>query len=134
MAIAIPQSKKELRQFGMLLGSVIPLLFGVLLPWIWGHGFPLVPWILGAVFWGLALIVPKTFKPVAVVWIKVATVLAWLNTRLILGIIFFLMVTPMALVMRLIGRDPLSRTFERQLESYRVTSQLRTQKSMEKPF
>ncbi|NEO26304.1 MAG: sxtJ [Kamptonema sp. SIO4C4] len=134
MAIAIPQTKQELRQFGMTLGTIIPVLFGLILPWVWGHELPRLPWVLGGVFWGLALLLPQTLKPVYSGWMKVAAVLAWVNTRLILGIIFFLVVTPMALVMRLIQRDTLSRQFERHRETYRVTSSLRTHQSMEKPF
>jgi hypothetical protein len=51
---------------------------------------------------------------------KLAEVLAWVNTRIVLGIVFYGVVTPIGLVMRLLGRDSMHRQFERQGQSYRV--------------
>lgn len=45
-------------------------------------------------------------------WMKFAHALGWVNTRIILSIVYFLIFTPLALIFRLIGKDPLERRFE----------------------
>ncbi|MBP0020997.1 MAG: sxtJ [Cyanobacteria bacterium SBLK] len=130
----LKQNKKELRQFGMLLGTFFPLLFGLILPWLWGHDFSLLPWILGSVFWVLAIAFPISLQPIYRVWMKIAEILAWVNSRIILGIIFFAMVTPMGFIMRLLQRDPMARKYDRQVATYRIGSQKRSRESMEKPY
>lgn len=126
--------KKGLREFGLLTGIIIALLFGLILPLLWGHNLPLVPWILSIVLGSLALLIPKALSPIYQVWMRIAQVLAWVNSRVILGIIFFVLVTPMALIMKLLKRDPLTRKFEFRRESYRVSSQIKNKLSMEKPY
>lgn len=131
----IPQlDRKGLRNFGLLTGIIIAVLFGLLLPLLRGHGLLLVPWILGGVLGFLALITPNALAPVYRVWMRIGLILGWINSRIILGIIFFLIVTPMGFLMRLFSRDPMTREFELQLETYRVPSQIRKRESMEKPY
>jgi hypothetical protein len=47
-------------------------------------------------------------------------VLGWVNTRVILGLIFFGLITPMGLAFRLAGRDPMQRAFDPKATTYRV--------------
>ena len=61
---------------------------------------------------GIALLVvcmslPVVFKPFARIWFGFAHILGAFMSRLVLGLIFFLMVTPMGLVRRLLGKDSL---------------------------
>jgi hypothetical protein len=55
----------------------------------------------------------------------VGDVLGWVNTRLVLGLIFFGLITPMALVLRLAKRDPMRRAFDPGATTYRVRRQPR---------
>ena len=126
--------KKGLREFGLLTGGIIALLFGLILPLLWGHSLPLIPWIIAGVLGSLALLIPQSLAPIYQGWMRVAQVLAWVNSRIILGIIFFIIVTPMGLIMKIMKRDPLQRKFEFRLESYRVSSQIKNKLSMEKPY
>ncbi|MGK7881163.1 MAG: SxtJ family membrane protein [Crocosphaera sp.] len=126
--------KKGLREFGLITGVFIALLFGLLLPLLWGHDLPLIPWIIAGCLAFLSLFIPQSLVPIYQGWMKVAQVLAWVNNRLILGIIFFIIVTPMALIMKIIKRDPLTRKFEFRLETYRVSSKIKNKLSMEKPY
>jgi len=48
-------------------------------------------------------------KPVYAAWMSFASVLGWINTRIILAILFYLVLTPMGLAMRLLGVDLLER-------------------------
>ena len=50
-------------------------------------------------------------------WMKLAHVLGWVNTRIILSLVYFLIVTPLALIFKVIGKDPMCRKFDEQ-DSY----------------
>ncbi|MGK7953884.1 MAG: SxtJ family membrane protein [Crocosphaera sp.] len=126
--------KKGLGDFGLLTGAIIALSFGLIIPLLWGHDLPLTPWIISGVLVSLSLSIPQSLAPVYQGWMRIAQVLAWINNRLILGIIFFIIVTPMGLIMKIIKRDPLKRKFEFKLETYRISSQIKKKLSMEKPY
>ena len=126
--------QKGLRNFGLLTGTIAAVLFGILLPWIWQHAFPLWPWIVAAVLWFWALIAPKTLNPVYQIWMRVGLVLGWINTRIILGLIFYVLVTPMSLVMRLFGRDSMTRRFEPNYQTSRIKSHQNERERTEKPY
>ncbi len=135
MFYEIPKlNKKELRRFGLLTGTIVSGLFGLIIPLILGHKLPLIPWIITGVLYGLATFIPQSLDPIYNNWMKVAQVLAWINTRIILGLIFFLIVTPMAFIMRLVNRDIMTRKFEFHLETYRILRTIKNKNSMEKPY
>ena len=125
---------KDLRNFGLIMGVMIVLFFGLLIPWLWGATLPVWPWLIAAGFWLWALTLPASLRPVYNGWMKVAVVLAWINTRLILGIAFYLVILPISLVLRLFGKDPMARRLDQGADSYRISRQPRDPKHMEKPF
>lgn len=59
----------------------------------------------------------KLLKAFYNVWMKFAHALGWVNTKIILSIVYFLIFTPIALFFRLIGKDPMDRRFE-SVDSY----------------
>jgi predicted membrane protein len=126
--------RKGLREFGLLTGTIIAILFGLVLPLIRGHDLFVIPWIIGGVLGVLALFLPQSLAPIYQVWMRIGLVLGWINSRIILGIIFFVVVTPMSVMMRVLRCDPMTRKFEAQLATYRVPSQIKNRKSMEKPY
>jgi hypothetical protein len=65
---------------------------------------------------------------------RLGEVLGWINTRVILGAIFFLLFTPLGLYMRLRGKDPMRRTLAPEAESYRVVRQPRSSSHMRHQF
>ncbi len=112
-----PITKKQLRTFGL----VLALFFGAigLVHFLKGHT-PQNYW-----FWGVAglvllvsLAIPGLIKPIYHVALFLGHILGWINTRLILGLIYFLIFTPIGLMMRLLGKDPLHRKFDKQATSY----------------
>ncbi|MGB3616010.1 MAG: SxtJ family membrane protein [Elainellaceae cyanobacterium] len=122
-----PVTRKQLRQFGLIMGVFIALLFGIIFPWLHGGSLPWEPsysapawiWGIAGVFWSLALIAPRLLGPVYTIWMKIGAVLSWVNTRIILGLVFYGMVTPMAAIMRLLKHDPMARSLDASLASYR---------------
>jgi len=75
-------------------------------------------WPAGFVVAGLltaaaALAVPTLLLPLCRAWMGLAWALGWLNTRLLLTLVFFLMITPIGLLMRVFGHDPMDRCWRR---------------------
>lgn len=67
-------------------------------------------------------IVMLASRPIATrvyrVWTDAAKPIGWTVSSLLLAIVWFLVVTPIAVLMRATGRDPMSRRFEPELDSY----------------
>ena len=125
---------KELRDFGLIFGVILVSLFGLLLPWFFEKIFPLWPWWVFSIMGSMAVIYPLSLKYIFKVWILFGAVMGWINTRLILGIVFYLMFVPFSLVMKLLGKDPLSRKLDKQVITYRVTNNVSEKNNMENPF
>ena len=126
--------KKGLREFGLVTGAIVAVLFGLFFPWLLGAKFPLWPWILSGMLALWALLAPLSLNPVYYWWMRFGLVLGWLSSRIVLSILFYLVFTPMGVFMRLRGHDPMQRGFDAAAESYRVSSHARTKQHMEKPF
>tara|TARA_Y100001978_G_C23519367_1_gene349494 strand:- start:321 stop:713 length:393 start_codon:yes stop_codon:yes gene_type:complete len=111
-------TKKTLRDFGYLVGIGFPLIIGFIIPLITGHGFR---------FWTLFISFPAIlfgiFDPYKLKffykrWMALGHILGWLNSKIILGLVFLLVVQPIAFIMKLFGYDPLKKK-KHSLYSYR---------------
>jgi len=129
-----PLNKKELRKFGLITGAILASLFGLFFPWLFEHKYPLWPWIIAGILWLWALLLPTTLNMVYRVWMAIGHGLGWINSRIILGIMFFLIILPTSLILRLMGKDPMARTLDKSQTTYRVTSTNRTKDHVERPF
>ena len=100
-------SKKILREFGFLISFVFPFLIGWLLPLLGGHSFRnWTLWISIPTF-TFAISRPSLLLYPYRVWMKLGYILGWLNSRIILGLIFIVILQPIALIMKLFDYDPL---------------------------
>ena len=126
--------KQELRKFGFIFAGMFILIFGLLLPWIWDKPSPTWAWIVAAVFITVALVAPVALGPVYRLWMKIGLVLGWINTRIILGLVFFVIFAPVALFFKLLGKDPLKRRLDASATSYRIASEQPPRDRMEKPY
>ena len=113
-------SKKQLREFGLLIGLGLPLIIGWLIPIIFGHVFR--AWTLWIGIPGLiiGLIAPRLLLYPYKGWMALGHALGWVNSRLILGLVFLIVLQPIAYIMRITGYDPL-RMRKKDLLSYRET-------------
>jgi hypothetical protein len=74
----------------------------------------------GIVLFGLSHLAYPIMKPIHIGWMTFAFALGWINTRILLGIFFYLILTPIGVVMRLLGKDILDEKIERSATSYWV--------------
>jgi len=97
------------REFGLVVGGILIMLSGW---WLYRGKFPAVTQValpLGSVMVLLGLVFPKALVLPNRAWMAFAEVLSFVTTRIILAFVFFGIVTPIGLVKRLFGWDPLHR-------------------------
>lgn len=124
---------KRLRSFGLLVGGV----FAVIGVW------PLVIHRAEPRWWALilavVLVLPGLIYPRSLYWphkgwMTVGHVLGWVNTRIILGIVFFGIVTPIGIIRRMLGKDSMGRRTRPELDTYRVIRQPRPASHLRRQF
>ena len=101
------------REFGLIVGGILVLLSGW---WIYRGKFINATYFtlpVGAVLVLLGLLVPRGLVYPNRAWMLLAEALSYVTTRIILGVVFFLIITPIGLVKRGLGWDPLSRRSKR---------------------
>jgi polyferredoxin len=111
------RSLRAEREFGLIVGGVFTLLSSW---WLYRGKFSNVSVItmpLGAALILLGLLFPRALVWPNKAWMALAEVLAFVSTRIILGFVFFGIVTPIGVVKRWFGWDPLQRRAARG-ESY----------------
>jgi hypothetical protein len=127
-------TRKELRNFGLIMAGMIALFFGVLLPWLGPMPLSIWTWVVAGAFAVAGLVLPAVLRPIYRLWMKLGLVLGWINSRIILGIVFYGFILPMGIGMRLFGKDPMARRMDREKISYRVPSKHAQREKLERPF
>ena len=104
-----PISQKQLREFGLLIGFGFPILIGWILPSLFGHEFR--AWTLWVGIPGLilGLVAPRLLYYPYKGWMALGHSLGWINSHIILGLVFIVVLQPIAYIMRVTGYDPLRR-------------------------
>lgn len=115
---------RKLRQFAIvwLVGFTV---FGAVAAWRVAAGSGTGSWTLPAVLWSLAAAVgvaglarPGLVRPVYLAWMGLAFPIGWLVSHLFLGVLFYGIFTPVGILFRTIGRDPLNLRPDPARESY----------------
>ncbi len=130
---SIKADTKTVKQFGLILSLILVLLGGLA---FWrGHHQYKVEWPLAAVVFAVAMTVPNLLVFVYRPWMMVAGVISWVVLRLILGVFFYLILTPVNLVMRLLKKDILDQNLDRKAKTYwRKRTGFSTQERYEKIY
>lgn len=124
------RNDSELKKFGLSLGIFILILFDFVIPVMIkkNYTFPKIPLLTGLVLIIIALSVPKLLYWPQIFWNKLGEVLGFINSRLILGFFFFVILSPMAVIKRLFSKQTENQN------SYRITSEYKHSKSLERTF
>ena len=115
-------SKKQLREFGLLIGFGFPILIGWLLPLFFGHQFRTWTLWIGVPGLLIGFTAPRLLHYPYKGWMVLGHILGWINSQIILGLVFIFVLQPIAYIMRLTGYDPL-RTKRKGEKTYRENSQ-----------
>ena len=99
----IKLANKDFKSFGFIIGIILSL-FGLFLFYKQIDYFIYFVSV-GSTFLTLGLIAPKILKPIYVVWMTLAVVIGWIMTRLILSVLFYSVITGIAILTRIIGKD-----------------------------
>lgn len=111
LAAAIPArlSAAEGRKFGLVVGGAFLTVAGLL----WWRGHPAGALAAGGVGTALGLaglLLPGRLGPVHAAWMGLAALLSTVTTPVFMGMVYFVVVTPVGLLRRLLGRNPLARS------------------------
>ena len=128
-----PVNAKDLRNFGLLVGGVMsgiglwPMLRYGESPHIWVVG-------LGGMLMVLGGLLPQTLGPIHKGWMWIGHCLGWINTRILLGIVFYGLITPIGIIYRVMGKDTMRQAFSETSPTYRVTRKPRPRSHMKYQF
>ena len=109
---------RELKAFGVLFAVFFALVGGLV--W-WQSGSRtagLIVWAAAGVVILAFLLAAPARRPIYLAWSYALYPIGYMITLVLMGIIYYLVITPTGLLMRLFGRDPMSRRFQPDAASY----------------
>ena len=127
-------SKKSVRKFGLLVGVVLILIAA----WMFlKHRFENTRLLLSAI--GILLIllgvlIPSLLKGVYRFWMGIAFAIGWIVSRILLIILFYIIITPTGLLLRLFGKDLLDIKSKNKRESYWISKIIEKKPNYEKMY
>jgi len=132
---SIPELDRQgLRKFGITTGLIVAGLFGIFFPWLFEAGFVIWPWILCGLLIAMGLLTPMALGPVYHWWMRFGLMISRFTTPLIMGLVFFLVITPMAIFMKLLGKDAMRRKLAKDESTYRIESIKTARERIERPY
>jgi hypothetical protein len=126
-------TRQQLRSFGLIVGGGFAVI-GVFPAVIRGHNPRIWALALALVLATAALVLPSALRPVYRLWMQLAEVLAWVNTRIILFLVYYLVIVPTGWVLRITGKDLLRLRLEPRADSYRVVRSKRPATHMQHQY
>jgi hypothetical protein len=104
------------RSFGIVFAVVFAAIG--LAPLAFGGGLRIWSVLVGAAFLVVALALPRVLAPLNRLWLRFGLLLHRIVSPIVLGIMFYLVITPIGLFMRAMGKDLLRLKFDQRLPSY----------------
>lgn len=119
------------RNFGLVF-FIVFLIVGL---WPLTYENPIRIWsvIISLIFLILGLMKSKLLTPLNILWFKFGMILGAIVAPIIMGVVFFLVVTPIGLVMRIMGKDILNKKYDKKKKTYWI-SRYKNMGSMKKQF
>ena len=112
----IKSDKKALRDFGLTIGAILVILGGVALWRGRGSAAYLLP--AGILLIGLGIFAPRVLLGPQKAWMTLAVIIGFFMSRVILAVLFYAIITPMGLIMKLSGKDMLDERIDKTKASY----------------
>ncbi|HEY6228103.1 MAG TPA: SxtJ family membrane protein [Verrucomicrobiae bacterium] len=113
---ALPCGRRDLRNFGLLVGGIFLLLSA----WFFYRHKPAAPYLLipGAPLFLLGLIAPMSLRRPYLAWMALALVLGLVVSTVLLTVFYFLVMAPIGWIARLTGHDFMHRKFDKSAQTY----------------
>jgi hypothetical protein len=128
-------SNSALREFAYTMAAAFVIIFCVVLPWLFSRAIPLWPIVIATILLLQALVYPPSLIPVQTTWMRIGGILGWINTRIILGVLFFVLLTPIGWLQRMRGKLNYKTGFDKSASTYKIPrTQKLTAKDLENPF
>ncbi len=106
----------DLRVFGLIWTAIC---FGIgFYPAIEGNSLPALPIALGFLLLICALYLPGLLKLPFIIWVRLGEIIGAVVSRIILAIVFFFVVTPIGLILKIAGKDPLRMRYYKNISTY----------------
>ena len=104
------------RSFGLVFSAV----FLIIALWPLTSGFSVLIWavIVSLVFLILGLLNSKLLTPLNKIWFKFGLLLGSIFAPIVMGFIFFLVVTPTGLILTILGKNPLNKKYGKEKKTY----------------
>ena len=101
-------------------GLVFFIIFLIVSLWPLTYGGSIRIWlvIISMVFLILGIMNSKLLTPLNKLWVKFGMILGTIVAPIIMGVVFFLVVTPIGLVMRIMGKDLLNKKYDKKKKTY----------------
>ncbi len=118
----IKSTKKDLRKFGITVGSVIVALAIVF--YFLDKSYYIYFGVAGLFLIVTGLLSPVILRPLNKVWMSLAVVLGWLSSRIILIIVFYLVLTPISFIAKISGKKFLDLKYKPEEDSYWIKREI----------
>lgn len=116
-----PIARSSDRNFGLVMTGFFVIV--ALLPLWNGQAIRLWALMIAGVFFVPAIVFPKVLSRLNILWMQFGELLSKIVSPIALGLVFFVVITPFALVMRLLGKQTLELKFDAKSDSYWKTKQ-----------
>jgi hypothetical protein len=123
---------RQLRSFGLVVGSGFAII--ALWPLLRGHNLRVWSLALSIFLLAMALLLPRALRPFHRLWMILGEALGWLNSRILLSILYYLVIVPIAVIRRTSGNDPMRRKFEPSVTTYKIPRTRRPASHMQRQY
>jgi len=114
---------KELRKFGIILSIMLIIVRFMVMLWKGhAHTWPLYA---SPIIFTISVIAPIILKPIRAILMKIGSPIFKIIGCTILGLFFYVVIVPVGLFMKILGRDSLQRKFDRNAQTYWIKREYR---------
>jgi len=112
----IKETKRDLRKFGLTVGGVLIIIAAFL--FYFEKSSAIYFAVIGSLLFITGIIFPQILKPLNKIWMGMAIVLGFFMSRLILTIVFYLVLTPISFIAKIVGKKFMILKFDKSAKTY----------------
>jgi len=112
----IKETKKDLRKFGLTVGGVLLIIAALLFYFEKSSAIYFV--VIGGLLFISGMVIPQLLKPFNKIWMGLAIVLGFFMSRLIFTVLFYLVLTPISLIARIVGKKFMILKYDKSVQTY----------------